>query len=183
MNSGNYTLLAPVSFTIFIVMTVLSVTTSSNWDPTWNNLSDLGASPDLMTACLFNGGCIIAGLLLVLFGGTMYYDVPKYSKGGVWFVIGGIGLTMVGLTNTMFQPWHDVDCAVLMVGAGMGMLLTTLSARDDAVLLFSGFVLLLFLVIQWPFFAGAISEFMPIVVSALWSLIFSWRRSTEGARV
>lgn len=175
-----YTVIAPVAFALFILAVTAAWVLAAGWSPVDNNLSDLGTSGGISGA-LFNLACVFCGAGLISYGLGMHCDMSKalYGKAGVCFIIGGAGLCAVGLAPASIQPWHDVACAVLMGGAGAGLFLATVADRDDRTMLTASAVLLVFTLIQWPFFRGAVSELMPIISASIWTVVFVWRHRRE----
>ncbi len=73
-------------------------------DPTWvfgeSMVSELGISDVQLTADLFKYGCIIAGLLIFVFGlGKAYTQKEANRTSGILIAIAGIFLILVGVYN------------------------------------------------------------------------------------
>ena len=86
--------------------TILSVILYPEWDITVNSFSDLGDSMS-PSKWIFNGACMLAGILLGIFAmGYVKYG-KKYSKiGGYAFIITAILMFLVGLVSKEVSDTH-----------------------------------------------------------------------------
>ncbi|MDR0778423.1 MAG: DUF998 domain-containing protein [Methanomassiliicoccaceae archaeon] len=103
-------------------------------DPEWifgaNYLSDLGVSNAEMSRIFFNGGCIVAGILLTIAGTAMITcKKGKLHKGaGICAVISGIAMALVGIVT---EDAGDPHIYVAVIAFGMGFLALILLAIRD----------------------------------------------------
>ena len=75
----------------------IAILTDGFWTFNVNTLSDLGVSPVEATAMIFNYTCIIAGLLVVIFGiGKLFIRCGYDAASGFFTAIGGILLMAIG---------------------------------------------------------------------------------------
>jgi hypothetical membrane protein len=103
-------------------------------DPEWifgaNYLSDLGVSDVEMSRVFFNGGCIVAGILLTVAGtAAITSKKGKLHKGaGVCAIVSGIAMALVGIVT---EDAGDPHLYVAGIAFGMGFLALILLAIRD----------------------------------------------------
>ncbi|MDR0791262.1 MAG: DUF998 domain-containing protein [Methanomassiliicoccaceae archaeon] len=103
-------------------------------DPEWifgtNYLSDLGVSDSETSRLFFNGGCIVAGVMLVIVGTIILVSKKGgllKAAGGV-AVVAGLGMALVGIVT---EDAGDPHFFVALIAFGMGFLSLVLLAVND----------------------------------------------------
>ncbi|MDR2866279.1 MAG: DUF998 domain-containing protein [Methanomassiliicoccaceae archaeon] len=113
---------------------LLSWYTAAMSDPAWifgtNYLSDLGVSAN-ETACLFfNGGCIIGGALLALFGVLIIISNKELAGqlAGPLALLAGVSMALVGVFP---EDAGDIHVILALMAFGIGFLcLIAISVKD-----------------------------------------------------
>lgn len=171
-----YILAAPIAFAVAFIGLMVAAAV----EPSWNyygsyDLSDLGTeNRRFITNLLFNGACCIAGILISVFGfGKYHFEKDWNEKAGVFFFISGVGLFFVGIFSADYDYQHNFSAGVFATGLASGVVLSTLQDIKDGnrFILYSGIVILAFLIIEWPFFNNALSETMGLVSATAWFII------------
>lgn len=169
-----YQYAAPLASVVFLAaLCIAGYNALPAWDPTICDMSDLGNTSG-MVGKTFNTGCIIAGIMMLYFGiGKALFEKRLHRYSGICFIFAGAGLIAIAIATKSVQPAHDMAAGSLLFFAGAGMFLATYSDIVEGHYLVkrSTLILIVILLIQWPLFAGAISETMPIVIIAAWSFI------------
>ena len=172
---GTHIMAAPIAFVIYFIGVGLAWANMPDWSPLTHTLSNLGEwyRSDI-SPWFFNGGCVIAGLLIVFGGlGKFLYEERLNKASGAFFMLGGISLICVGLISGDYEIAHDASAIILFFNIGMALLLTTISdiKEGNKLVLYSSICLLLFCLIQWPFLHEGLSELMPITATMIWTFI------------
>ncbi|MDR0778657.1 MAG: DUF998 domain-containing protein [Methanomassiliicoccaceae archaeon] len=103
-------------------------------DPAWtfgaNYLSDLGVSDNEMSRLFFNGGCILAGILLAVTGTAVLTSMKGrlYKAAGLCTMIAGIAMAFVGVFTEDAGSLHFY---IACVAFGMGFLALIFVAVKD----------------------------------------------------
>jgi len=123
-------MLALAAVIIFIVCWFAALVSDPDWVFGANYLSDLGVSKYMWAHKFFNGGCLIAGVLLALCGTALI--VAKRGKlntcAGVFALISGISMALIGIVT---EDAGDPHIWIAMSAFGFGFLgLAMLSVRD-----------------------------------------------------
>lgn len=110
---------------------VLAATTMDpNFSWSEDPLSDLGVGP---AAALFNGGVILAGLLILPLALGLRTQLPKgllATIGFVVLIIGGISLALVGIFTEDYPALHGVSALGYFVLVPFGLLVLAAAFRD-----------------------------------------------------
>ena len=165
---------APFAFLLFFMFVCLAAAFNPLWGTSSHNLSHLGVGDNRLSVWLYNSGCFISGILMSLYGvGKYIFEEGLHKRAGIFIIIAGIGLFLEGIATGDYEPAHSIATAILLVPAGIGIVLATISDIRDGnrLVLYSAIILLVLLIIQWPFFFGATSEIMPIIAASFWSLV------------
>lgn len=174
---------APFAFLLFFMFVCLAAAFNPLWGTSSHNLSHLGVGDNRLSVWLYNSGCFISGVLMSLYGvGKYIFEEGLHKRAGIFFIIAGIGLFLEGIATCDYEPAHSIATAILLVPAGIGIVLATISDIRDGnrLVLYSTIILMVLLVIQWPFFFGATSEIMPIIAASFWSLIQLYKYYENG---
>ena len=164
---------APIAFIIFSIGTLFSIINSPTWE--LNNLSALGGSRYALTAVAFGASCVSAGLLIAFFGvGKMIFETRMDRASGLFFVLGGLGLVMVGLfdsTNSLslHNTWTIFFAGAMVMAVGMTSLSDIL--RGNILVFAYCIAMAAIIIVQWPVFSGAMSECIAIGLASVWSFI------------
>ncbi|MDO5852800.1 MAG: DUF998 domain-containing protein [Thermoplasmata archaeon] len=107
----NATKVSPAPFAVIgivaaFLFAVVWIVAAKN-DPSWvfgdNTLSDMGISDVQLTADLFMYGCIITGILILVFGAGKACSEAGYSRAsGILLAAAGVFLVLVGVYNKDF---------------------------------------------------------------------------------
>ena len=170
-----YIIAAPIAFAIFFVGVCLGAAIDPSWLITRHNLSDLGTGKrTLACAILFDYACCAAGFLISVFGVGKYMFEEKLNKAsGVFFIIGGFGLFMVGIWNAEWLTLHNISAGFFGIAMAIAIVLSSISdiLERNRLVLISGILILAFLAICWPLFGNAIAESISIGCATVWFLI------------
>ncbi len=183
----------PVIAFTFIFLAVLSHP-QFNW--TSNALSDLGVVPGI-TACLFNFGLIVGGLLGLIFayGLVKFLDKNVIGKAGA-IVFGAASLALEGIgwapenVHTFNFPWHIFFSVAFFTVVPIALLVITtyfLLVHEKQL---AGFTLLIAIVAAAPwalyFFVQyvpgvAIPELISALAASAWAITIGWRMYKTGS--
>ncbi|MBQ3736021.1 MAG: hypothetical protein II855_03705 [Candidatus Methanomethylophilaceae archaeon] len=164
---------APIAFIIFSIGTLISIINSPTWE--LNNLSALGGSKDALTAVAFGASCVSAGLLIAFFGvGKIIFERRLDKAAGAFFVLGGLGLMMVGIFDSSYHLdlhniWTISFAAAMVIAVGLTSLSDIL--RGNILVFVYCIAMVAIIVVQWPVFSGAMSECIAIGLASVWSFI------------
>jgi Predicted membrane protein len=116
-------------------------------DPAWifgeNMLSTLGVSVSGNAAIIFNIGCIVSGLLIMVSGmGVAILTKKEYSAAGVAIAFGGLFLVLVGLFPEDLETMHNIVAGSLFLFLIAGMLLMTVGDWKENRVFFGGLAML-----------------------------------------
>ena len=116
-------------------------------DPSWifgeNMLSTLGVSVSGDAAIIFNVGCIVSGLLIMVSGmGVAILTKKEYSAAGVAIAFGGLFLTLVGLFPEDLETMHNIVAGSLFLLLIVGVILMTIGDWKEDRAFFGGLAIL-----------------------------------------
>jgi hypothetical membrane protein len=99
---------AIVGVAIFLIMWMCAASADTAWEFGINTLSEFGIS-DTDASSYFNYGCMITGILVVLFGfgHAMYPKNAGHTVGGIFLVLGGALLALIGIITMDYGDQHN----------------------------------------------------------------------------
>lgn len=167
-----YYIIAPTAFAIYFTFVCLSALSDPSWNMFRNNLSDLGEGSGVK-ALFFNIGCAISGAMLCIYGAIMRRERDLRHTAGALFIGGGVGLFLLAFATGDYEPAHSIAAGILLFGVGFAITIATWNdiKGGNTVVRNSTLVLLVFVIVQWPFLEGAVSEMMPILTASVWSVV------------
>ena len=149
---------------------------------TENDISVLGVEGS-MTA-LFNWGLILTGLFYLVFAVGLSRSLPSSwagKSGGVSLILGSVALSAVGIFPRTFDLPHDTASVGFYVLMALALLLVGVVAiRSSRMLagwlsMAGGVLMIVFLLIPWPWSGGAIEQLLSCVPLSLWTVAFGVR--------
>ncbi len=173
---------APIAFLIFAAGTLFSLLHSPTWE--LNNLSALGASNDDVTAVTFGVSCFVAGILVATFGlGKMLFERGLDRMSGLFFILGGFGLLMVGIFDARNLELHNNVTMLFTFAMVMAIALASISdiLQGDTVVFVTCVLMIVIIFAQWPIFSGALSECVAIALASIWSFVQTAKYQNRGA--
>ena len=123
---------------------IIAIAADGFWTFNVNPLSDLGVSTNVFAANLFNYTCIIAGILVAIFGiGKLWVCNGYNSAVGFLIAVGGVMLVGIGLFTELYSAhlffaytyFFIMFVAIVTSIVGDGMANRKLPASISAVLL------------------------------------------------
>jgi len=162
---------------IAVVAFLIAWIGASTADPSWkfavNNLSDFGVSKT-NASLFFNYGCMITGALLAAFG----FGRARYQKGmgnlvgGIFFILGGLGLIGVGLYPSDTGDLHTCSAVTAGLFIFLGIVAVTVVnwAADKKLFAGIGIVAAFLLVAMFIAYNIAKLEAYGIIVVMIWVL-------------
>ncbi len=172
---------APVAFMIFAAGTLFALLHSPTWE--LNNLSALGTSRDSVTAVTFGVSCFVAGTLVATFGvGKMLFERGLDRMSGFFFILGGIGLLMVGMFDASNLRLHNEVTMFFTFTMVMAIALASMSdiLAGDTVVFVTCVLMIVIIFAQWPIFSGALSECVAIALASIWSFVQTAKYQNRG---
>ena len=180
-----YIIAAPMAFAVFFMGFCASAMLDSTWALSRHNLSDLGTGfRNLACALVFDYSCCLAGFLLSMFGvGKYIFEKGLDHISGIFFVLGGFGLFLVGVYNAEFLTAHNISAGLFAISMSTAIVLSTVSdiMKGDRFVLYTSIIILAYLALQWPLFKGALSECMAIGCATAWFLVQLYKYYKKGA--
>ena len=180
-----YIIAAPMAFVVFFI----GVCAGGMLDPSWNimkhNLSDLGTGYRTLAAGLvFDYCCCIAGALLAVFGfGKCLFEKEINKLAGLFFMIGGAFLALVGIANAEYLSLHNITAGMFAIFMATAIILTTIIdiKQGNKYVLVASILILIFLVVQWPLVKGGLSECMAIGSATVWFFVQLYKYWKNGS--
>lgn len=165
----------------FVALTTLLIAISSSHRFSWtgNDISYLGAEGSAAT--LFNWGLIIAGVLSLMFaiGLGMSLLSSRLGKCGVVnLLLGSMAMSAIGIFPRTINRPHDLATILFFVFIPMALLLigiaaVTASPRRWGLLSLTAVVIIVVLMlVPWPWKGGAISQLLFCLPWSLWTIVF-----------
>lgn len=173
---------APIAFLIFAAGTLFSLLHSPTWE--LNNLSALGTSDDELTAITFGVSCFVAGVLVATFGvGKMLFERGLDWTSGIFFILGGIGLLLVGIFDASNLKLHNEVTMFFTFAMVMAISLASISdiLQGNTAVFIACILMIAIIFLQWPIFSGALSECVAIALASIWSFIQTAKYQNKGA--
>lgn len=123
-------LIAAFAFAVILAVAILG---DSSWVYGESMLSDLGVSDVELSADLFNYGCIVVGILLIVFGiGKALCETGANRAGGFFIAFAGLFLALVGHFTTDYGNTHEAIAIILSLFLFVAMVITAVADwRDD----------------------------------------------------
>ena len=190
-----YILSAPIAFIVIFLGICIAAPLDTEWDIMGNyDLSDLGKYTTRTLACavVFNVSCHISGIYLLLFGvGKYKFENGVDKVSGVFFILSGIGLFLVGLLTCDEEghTMHNIAAGIFAISMSTAIVLTTASdiRKGNRMVLYSSIIILFALVGGWVIFeltlgilSNARSELLSILCAAAWFMVQIYKYKKEG---
>ena len=100
---------------IFSIVWIVAACADPSWTLGEDFVSKLGVSGVSLAADLFNYGCIIAGILLFVYGiGKAYAYKGSECASGMLFAVSGLLLVLIGLVHSG-NTYHSIIAVLLFV--------------------------------------------------------------------
>ena len=188
-----YILSAPIAFIVIFLGIIIAAPLDTKWDIMGNyDLSDLGKYTRRTLACavVFNISCHASGIFLCLFGiGKYKFENGLDKIAGVFFILCGAGLFLVGLFTADIPTLHNIAAGIFAISMTTGVVLATVSdiKKGDKLVLYSGIIILIVLVQGWELFElilgvlqNARSELLSILCAAAWFMVQLYKYKKLG---
>ena len=115
---------APFAFIAILVgalvpiLFVIAMFTDGYWEFNVNTLSDLGVSYNETAAAIFNYTCMVAGVLIAIYGiGRMFIKQGYDAASGILVAIGGMLLVAIGIVNESYSAHIMIACSFFAIMA------------------------------------------------------------------
>jgi len=163
-----------------VILVAVSNSPWFNW--TEYDISVLGVEGS-MTA-LFNWGLILTGLIYLVFAVGLSRNLPSSwagKSGGVSLILGSLALSAVGVFPRTFNLPHDTSSVAFYGLILLALLLIGVAAIRSSRTLVGwlsitvGVLLIVFLLIPWPWSGGAIEQLLSCIPWSLWTVAFGIR--------
>ena len=188
-----YILAAPLAFIVIFIGICIAAPLDTKWDIMKNyDLSDLGKYTTRTLACaiVFNISCYVSGILLILFGmGKCIFEKGLDEISGAFFILCGVGLSLVGVLTADIPTWHNVAAGIFAISMSTAGVLGTASdiKKGNRMVLYSSIAILITLVGGWVVFeltlgilSNARSELLSILCAAAWFVFQLIKYRKEG---
>ncbi len=142
------------------------------WEFNVDTLSDLGISSDKLAANLFNYTCIVAGVLVALFGiGKAYLKAGADCASGVMLMLAGILLAFIGICTKDYAA-HIPIALTFFLFAGISVIISGISDWRHGRTATTAITIVTFTVIiaSIPGFTIAGTEVISVVAICIWLL-------------
>ena len=156
---------------VFALLWFMSVTDDPSWIFGETMLSTLGVSTHGDAAILFNVGCIISGLLIMVSGmGIAILTKKEYSAAGVAIAFGGMFLTLVGLFPEDLETIHNLVAATMFLLFLVAIVLMTIGDWKEDRVFFGGLAMLFVAIILGSYLTQelALTEALAAILLMLW---------------
>lgn len=164
--------LAVVVPLLFIVLWILSATIDGSWQFGVNSLSDMGISDNAVSAFLFNFGCMITGILGMIFGaGMIAYGKRTLKVGGVMYIIGMVFLSLVGVFTLDNYDMHRFVATTFSAVSGLAIVVCSVSDWKVSWYLYVDVVLIGFSIIVFMTTHFEMWEPLITIASMIWVFI------------
>lgn len=164
--------LAVVVPLLFIVLWILSATIDGSWQFGVNSLSDMGISDNAVSAFLFNFGCMITGILGMIFGaGMIAYGKRTLKVGGVMYIIGMLFLSLVGVFTLDNYDMHRFVATTFSAVSGLAIVVCSVSDWKVSWYLYVDIVLIGFSIIVFMTTHFEMWEPLITIASMIWVFI------------
>ena len=188
-----YIFAAPMAFLIIFLGICIAAPLDTKWDIMKNyDLSDLGKYTTRTFACaiVFNVSCFISGILILLFGvGRFRFENGLDKVSGVFFILCGFGLFLVGILTADDPTSHNVAAGIFAISMSTAVVLGTISdiRKGNRMILYASVGILIALVGGWVVFeltlgvlSNARSELLSIFCAAAWFIFQLIKYKKEG---
>jgi len=128
---------------VFSLMWFMAATEDPSWIFGETMLSTLGVSVTGNAAILFNIGCIVSGLLMMVSGmGIAILTKKEYSAAGVAIAFAGLFLTLVGLFPEDLETMHNIVAGTMFLLIFIAMILMTIGDWKEDRAFFGGLAIM-----------------------------------------
>jgi hypothetical membrane protein len=111
----------------FPLVLAIAVFADGNWQFDVNTLSDLGISRTALAANLFNIGCMVSGILVILFSlGKLYIKNGADSASAFVLALGGVLLFGIGIFSKNYDIHNLLACSFFFLVA-IAMIISAIS--------------------------------------------------------
>ncbi|MDR0198172.1 MAG: DUF998 domain-containing protein [Methanomassiliicoccaceae archaeon] len=122
-------ILALATVIVFSLCWFAAAVSDADWVFGANYLSDLGVSDYTWAHKFFNGGCLVAGVLLALCGtAIIVFRKNRYEIFGVFAIVAGIAMSLIGVVT---EDAGDPHYYIALVAFGFGFFCLILLAIRD----------------------------------------------------
>jgi len=160
-----------------VVLVVISGSPWFSW--TENDLSILGVEGS--AAAVFNWGLILTGLLSLIFAIGLWKSLIR-SRAGYFgmasLILGSISISAVGVFPRTINLPHDSASIAFFVLITMALVLVGVAAIVTSQIVWgvlslaAGALMLVFMLVPWPWSGGAIEQLLSCLPWALWTVAF-----------
>lgn len=165
---------------VALAAVLLAVSRSPRFSWTENDISVLGVEGSV--TALFNSGLILAGVLSLIFAiglGRSLLSSRLGQLGMGSLILGSMAMSAIGIFPRTINLPHDWASIAFFVFIIMALLLVGAAAiiasqmRWGLLSLTAGFLILVFMLVPWPWSGGAISQLLFCLPWSLWTIVFS----------
>lgn len=165
---------------VALAAVLLAVSRSPRFSWTENDISVLGVEGSV--TALFNSGLIFAGVLSLIFAiglGRSLLSSRLGQLGMGSLILGSMAMSAIGIFPRTINLPHDWASIAFFVFIIMALLLVGAAAiiasqmRWGLLSLTAGFLILVFMLVPWPWSGGAISQLLFCLPWSLWTIVFS----------
>jgi hypothetical membrane protein len=164
-----------IGVAVFVIAWVCAASVDTAWQFGVNNLSEFGIS-DTDARLYFNYGCILAGIIVAIFGAGRALNTENagHTAGGAFIAVGGVFLALIGVF-TMDSSLHNLVAVSAALFILMGIVAVTAGnwAADRKIIAGAGIVFVVFLSVMLLVFDVAELEAYGIILALVWFLIES----------
>lgn len=165
---------------VALAAVLLAISRSPRFSWTENDISVLGVEGSV--TALFNSGLILAGVLSLIFAiglGRSLLSSRLGQLGMGSLILGSMAMSAIGIFPRTINLPHDWASIAFFVFIIMALLLVGAAAiiasqmRWGLLSLTAGFLILVFMLVPWPWSGGAISQLLFCLPWSLWTIVFS----------
>ena len=157
---------------LFVTLWISSATIDGSWQFGVNSLSDMGISDNVVSAFLFNFGCMITGILGMVAGaGMVIYGKRALRVGGAMYIIGMLFLSLVGVFTLDNYDMHRFVATTFSVMSGLAIVVSSVSDWKVSWYLYADIVLIGFSVVVFVTTQFEMWEPLITIASMIWALI------------
>jgi len=164
---------------VALITILVAISSSPRFSWTENDISVLGVEGPATT--LFNAGLILTGVLSLIFAiglGKSLLSSRLGQLGMDSLILGSMAISTVGIFPRTFDLPHDSAAIAFFVCIAVAVFLVGVAAiiamqmRWGLLSLTTGFVIIAFMLVPWPWSGGAISQLLFCLPWSLWTVGF-----------
>ena len=182
MERKPFILAAPLAFVVFLVGVLISIISAPTLD--LHNLSALGKNDNYLTAVSFGITCVTSGILVMVYGfGKMIFEKGAHRVSGAFFLLGGLGLLLVGVYDASQLRLHNMVTVFFMLMMVIGISIASVSdiVNGNKAVFYTTIIIMVLIVVQWPIFTGAMSECVAIGLASVWAFVQTMKYEKEDS--